>query len=120
MKPLKLQTEPKLVQLPLRKRGPMTVPFAWPEQSENDSPRALRSLSKIISEDLCHRCGSCVGICPTGVLALDEEEYPVIKNLSACTDCDLCVKVCPGDEMNVPSLATQNYGYVPNLDDTHG
>ena len=104
----------------LRKKGPLVEPFRWPLSPENDPPRALKSLARIIDGDLCHRCGSCVGICPTDVLGLDKEEYPIVKNISACTDCDLCVKVCPGDEFSVPSIAKQLFGHVPDINDMHG
>lgn len=117
---LVVKPDSDLVQLPLRKRGRLAESNFWPPDEKKDPPRALRSLSKIISEDLCHRCGSCVGICPTGVLGLDGEEYPVVKNLSACTDCDLCVKVCPGEEFDAPSFAHQQFGYVPDYHDMHG
>ena len=82
----------------------------WPTDTDNNHPRALRSLSRIISDGLCHRCGSCVGICPTSVLRTDEEGYPKIGNLSACTDCDLCVKVCPGDEFNLKEALGAVFG----------
>lgn len=83
-------------------------------------PRALRSLAQIISGNLCHRCGSCVGICPTGVLGLDEREYPFVKSLSACTDCTLCVKVCPGDEFDYQRHYKARFGENPDLTHTHG
>ena len=108
----------ELVQL--RKSGPFVEPSKWPMQPEQDPPRALKTLGHIIDNDLCHRCGSCVGICPTDVLALDKEEYPVVKNLSACTDCDLCVKVCPGDEFDADSIAKQMFGEFPDAKDMHG
>lgn len=85
-----------------------------------EPPRALRSLAQIVDGGLCHRCGSCVGICPTGVLGLDREDYPVVENLSACTDCDLCVKVCPGDELDVPATTSEIFGYMPDIHDMHG
>jgi coenzyme F420 hydrogenase subunit beta len=115
-----MRSEPKLVQLPLRRSGPLVESHRWPATPETDPPRALKSLARIIEEDLCHRCGSCVGICPTGVLALDADEYPRVQNLAACTDCDLCVKVCPGDEFQHDSLAQQLFGYIPDHEDTHG
>ena len=87
--------------IPLRERGPFTKPINWEDEGQSQLPRALRSLSKIVDGGLCHRCGSCIGICPTKVLGLDNEEYPAVHNLSACTDCDLCVRVCPGDEFDV-------------------
>ncbi len=105
-----------LVQLPLRKSGPMVEEM----KTEKEPPRALRSLAQIIDNNLCHRCGSCVGICPTGVLGVDNEEFPVVKNLSACTDCDLCVKVCPGDEFNAPQFAKEMFEQVPDPKDVYG
>ena len=84
-------------------------------------PRALRGLAQIIENDLCHRCGSCVGICPTGVLSCDENEYPTITNLSSCTDCDLCVRVCPGDEFDYAGARNAMFGNGEvNEHDTHG
>ncbi len=85
---------------PLRREGEFLRQYKWPDDAAASAPRALRGLARIVDGGLCHRCGSCVGICPTGVLARSDEEYPTIVNLSACTDCDLCVKVCPGDEFN--------------------
>ncbi|MDX2480656.1 MAG: 4Fe-4S binding protein [Desulfuromusa sp.] len=47
--------------------------------------------------NLCSGCGACVGVCPTGALAIDifKSHKPVI-NESKCTDCGLCYDVCPG------------------------
>jgi coenzyme F420 hydrogenase subunit beta len=89
-------------------------------EGEAQAPRALRALSHIVDEGLCHRCGTCVGICPTGVLAVDKDDYPTVKNLSACTDCDLCVKVCPGDEFDFLGQYKQFHGKDGDLKDTHG
>lgn len=106
--------------LALRKSGPLVQPSRLPLLQGSEPPRALRTLAKIIDGNLCHRCGSCVGICPTSVLSLDSEEYPQVTNLSACTDCDLCVKVCPGDEYDVASIAKQMFGFLPDVRDMHG
>ncbi len=94
------------------------TPFRSPELG--GEPRALRALSQIIEGGLCHRCGSCVGICPTDTLATDSSGYPTVKNLSACTDCDLCVKVCPGDEFDFKALHQEKYGVGADLSFTHG
>ena len=109
----------QLVQLPLRKKGPLIEPKNWPPE-EFDPPRALKTLGTIIENNLCHRCGSCVGICPTKVLGLDKQEYPIVENLSACTDCDLCVKVCPGDEFDAIGIAKELFEKVPDPKDMHG
>ncbi len=106
--------------IPLRTSGPMIAPLDWERDRSNGTPRALRSLAKIIDGGLCHRCGSCVGICPTGVLGLDEEDYPAVQSLSACTDCDLCVKVCPGDEFNILEAHKKAFASEADITSTHG
>lgn len=103
--------------IPLRKKGLLVEALG---SQTPEPPRALKSLARIVDGDLCHRCGSCVGICPTSVLSVSEEGYPVVENLSSCTDCDLCVKVCPGDEFSVPSMAKQLFDQVPEISDMHG
>lgn len=96
-------------------------PYREPVSSGNESqPRALRTLSTIIEGDLCHRCGTCVGICPTRVLGVDNQDYPRVENLGACTDCDLCVKVCPGEEFDANEIAKDMFGEVPDHQDMHG
>jgi coenzyme F420 hydrogenase subunit beta len=54
------------------------------------------------------------------VLSVDGDEYPTVKNLSACTDCDLCVRVCPGDEFNFHEHHQELFGTPGDLTDTHG
>lgn len=108
-------------EVPLRGgEGPLGGPLRWPPTPEQEVPRTLRTLARIVDGGLCHRCGSCVGICPTGVLACDTEEYPRIKDLSACTDCQLCVKVCPGDSFEADHVSRQLFGVPSNHHDTHG
>lgn len=106
--------------IPLRETGPLVQPLEWNRDRGNDAPRALRSLAKIIDGNLCHRCGSCVGICPTGVLGLDQEDYPTVQNIAACTDCDLCVKVCPGDEFDLKQAYRERFDVECDEKDTHG
>ncbi|MCB0354672.1 MAG: Coenzyme F420 hydrogenase/dehydrogenase, beta subunit C-terminal domain [Bdellovibrionales bacterium] len=104
----------------MRGKSPYLEDMEWPVEALNDPPRALRGLAKIVDGGLCHRCGSCVGICPTGVLGFDKSDYPEVKNLSACTDCDLCVKVCPGDEFAFERLHENQFQKVPDIENTHG
>lgn len=118
------RTSPTLRVLPnessLRGDNPFKAKLGFPAGAIGEAPRALRALTQIVDGGLCHRCGTCVGICPTGVLAVDGDDYPRVKNLSACTDCDLCVKVCPGDEFDFLGLHKQFHGKEGNLSDTHG
>jgi coenzyme F420 hydrogenase subunit beta len=105
---------------PLRKEGLFLEPHEWPPTKESEVPRTLRGLARIVDGGLCHRCGSCVGICPTKVLGFDSEEYPKVLNLSACTDCDLCMKVCPGDEFQFHKFYQEKFGVDGDSHDTHG
>ena len=41
-------------------------------------------------------CGGCLGICPHEALDLDRGRITV---LAACTECDLCVRLCPVDAL---------------------
>ena len=104
---------------PLRGITPFRSKSPWPPEEEAQ-PRALRGLAAIVDGGLCHRCGSCVGICPTGVLGLDHEAYPTVKHLSACTDCDLCIKVCPGDEFDFHQAHQKTFGIQGDSQNTHG
>lgn len=105
---------------PLRDTGPFVARLDWNKDKDNKTPRALRSLSKIIDGGLCHRCGSCIGICPTEVLDVDRDDYPAVKNLAACTDCELCVKVCPGDEFDIHEAYRKKFNTEADVTSTHG
>jgi len=105
---------------PLRKSGPFVDRLEWSRDRDDRTPRALRGLSKIIDGGLCHRCGSCIGICPTSVLGLDEDDYPAVQNLSACTDCELCVRVCPGDEFDIREAYQNSFKKEVDVTSTHG
>ena len=43
----------------------------------------------------CKACGICVAFCPRGVLVIDEEGYPLVNDLDACTGCGWCEIRCP-------------------------
>ncbi|MFO8109066.1 MAG: 4Fe-4S binding protein [Thermoplasmata archaeon] len=45
-----------------------------------------------IDEDICMRCGACVGTCPMNAVFLKEFTIEINKD---CTACGLCVKACP-------------------------
>lgn len=46
----------------------------------------------------CVRCGSCVTLCPDGVITM-QEEGPVI-DLDYCKGCGICVEECPVDAIS--------------------
>ncbi len=107
-------------EFPLKDKSPLLGKLEFSGKDESFQPRALRALSIIVARDLCHRCGSCVGICPTDALGLDSEGYPKVDALSACTDCDLCVRVCPGDEFDFYGHHQKKFEEKGNISDTHG
>lgn len=47
-----------------------------------------------VSTDGCHGCGTCVGVCPTHAIAIDEDGK-VVTDKKRCIQCCACVKVCP-------------------------
>ena len=104
----------------LGKGSPFLEVLDWESGKASVQPRALRGLARIVSNGLCHRCGSCVGVCPTGTLSVDAEGYPCIKSLSSCSDCSRCEKVCPGAEFNFAEQHRKRYGSDGDLADTQG
>ena len=64
---------------------------------------APKKLLAVIDNNLCTRCGACVGICPHECLFLDEKNFPSQQN-PCPIECNLCLTVCPGLEVNFPKL----------------
>ena len=79
-------------------------------KSTPGQPAPLTVLQDVIAGNLCHRCGSCVGICPTSVLGFSEEFFPEVQNAAACTKCGRCEKVCPGKAFDAPQIAQDLFG----------
>ena len=45
--------------------------------------------------DVCTRCGDCVNVCPTHIIAVREEGYPIIDFAEGeCTFCGDCAAAC--------------------------
>lgn len=47
-----------------------------------------------VNESLCIKCGLCANVCPSGVLAL-QENGPKAINPNNCIACGQCVAICP-------------------------
>jgi coenzyme F420 hydrogenase subunit beta len=60
-------------------------------------------------KELCTRCGSCSGVCPTKAITIGEDKYPQL-NPDLCTACGLCGEVCPGGNVQYGELAEQVFG----------
>ncbi len=59
----------------------------------------------VVDQGLCTRCGTCVGVCPVGVIALNEDYFPILKG--KCVSCGYCSACCPGKDVNYPSMSKE-------------
>ena len=72
-----------------------------PDQQPKPKRTAVRKID--IFKAWCKACGICIAFCPKGVLAIDEEGYPFVKDLDACTGCGWCEIRCPDFAITVES-----------------
>ncbi|MBW1634628.1 MAG: 4Fe-4S binding protein, partial [Deltaproteobacteria bacterium] len=61
------------------------------------------------SKELCTRCGSCTGVCPSNAIRVGENFYPELET-EKCVACGLCGEVCPGGQVQYGDLAEQVFG----------
>ncbi|KCZ72308.1 coenzyme F420-reducing hydrogenase, beta subunit [Candidatus Methanoperedens nitroreducens] len=66
---------------------------------------SVNKIRYVVDNNLCVRCGTCVGVCPLNAITLNDRNYPV-KN-SSCTGCGHCIEVCPGIDVDFPELTMQ-------------
>ncbi len=45
-----------------------------------------------VNKIACDACGTCIGVCPSDALVLEET---VSVDSNRCTGCGVCVKICP-------------------------
>lgn len=52
---------------------------------------------EVIDKELCTGCGTCVGICPTSAIRIDDpySYHPDFFDSEVCVNCGLCISVCP-------------------------
>jgi coenzyme F420 hydrogenase subunit beta len=61
----------------------------------------------VVRAGLCTRCGTCVGVCPSGVFEfaqIDEACLPAAVRPEACRRCGLCADACPGRQVSFAQL----------------
>lgn len=68
--------------------SPLVVPGNFPYKERWPQPRAV----PITHAELCTRCERCVGLCPTGAIAM---EGVAVSDADRCIICCACVKLCP-------------------------
>ncbi|GAI06547.1 unnamed protein product, partial [marine sediment metagenome] len=74
--------------------------------------KSIKEIEIIVKEELCLRCGTCVGICPKDAIIVNGDYYPYCTDYEICNDCGLCLKVCPGIEVNFPEIVKQTFGEI--------
>ena len=70
----------------------------------------------VISKGLCTGCGTCVGVCPSKVVAMGyehQEPEPILTG--TCKECGFCVDVCPGKEVPLKDLDVKFLGKERNF-----
>ena len=85
-------------------------------EKEIDLSRLSIGLS---SHELCTRCGTCTGACPTQAITVGADRYPSLAP-EKCIDCGACKSACPGDEVRFSQLAAHTYGNGEAPDDFDG
>jgi len=60
-------------------------------------------------KELCARCGSCTGVCPSSAIRIGQNFYPELDT-EKCVACGLCSEVCPGSSIQYADLAEQVFG----------
>lgn len=51
-------------------------------------------MAAVVNQDICIGCGACVGVCPVGAIALNDEGKATVDP-DVCISCGACVGVCP-------------------------
>jgi coenzyme F420 hydrogenase subunit beta len=67
---------------------------------------------KVITKGLCTACGTCVGVCPQGLLDIgwvDGDAEPYLAK-PPCPECGICVEVCPGKDIPLLQLEDMVFG----------
>jgi Pyruvate/2-oxoacid:ferredoxin oxidoreductase delta subunit len=54
----------------------------------------------VVEPELCTNCGTCIGRCQMGAIALNEDEIAEV-NLDRCIGCGLCVTTCPSEAIHL-------------------
>jgi coenzyme F420 hydrogenase subunit beta len=71
---------------------------------------------KVVEAGLCHGCGTCAGVCPTGALEMKVVNGLWVPQISwdKCTSCGFCGRVCPGYRVDFESLNMEAFGKLPS------
>ena len=77
-------------------RKPATIDYP---KKKSPVPSGFRG--RIVVNDRCISCGSCVRACPAGAITL--EKTRIVVSTLRCINCGRCVEVCPVKAINFTS-----------------
>jgi ferredoxin len=52
----------------------------------------------VVNKEECNGCGSCVDVCPSDAITLDDV---AVVNSEECNDCGACVDECPNEAITL-------------------
>jgi coenzyme F420 hydrogenase subunit beta len=64
-------------------------------------------LKSVINTGLCTACGTCVAVCPKGIISFDQESERPVTSFLCKSSCYLCFRVCPGK--NIPMIDLEKF-----------
>lgn len=70
-------------------------------------------LKNSIDTDLCCRCGTCVGVCPTNAIQINLGAVSVFPE--KCVDCGLCNAVCPAEGYELSDFTYEDIQDIPTF-----
>lgn len=65
------------------------------------------TVAPVVNQNLCTECGSCIDVCPTGAIFLDES---IQTDTSLCIRCCACIKECPHEARVIEDSAWKEIG----------
>ncbi len=64
----------------------------------------------VILGERCKECAICLEFCPRQVLAANDDNKPVVKNIENCSGCRLCEYRCPDLAITVKRKEEATHG----------
>jgi len=66
------------------------------------------NIQRVYTSGQCVQCGTCVGCCPSGAIAMHWDVrvgFRLTVDAAQCTDCGTCAAVCPGEGLDLAESA---------------